>query len=287
MQLQTRARQRTTTHDAGGIRKGSVRQLAVQDSDGLVEITFVVDGRPFAATLRRGQIVHEAFHAALPSELTVGHRLTFRTPDGHEIFADNFLGDVVDRYATDILHATAAPIPAKPGTWRNVGFDHLAITVQDRPGARDFLREVLQMQIMRDDEHLTVMATGPTALFLFDAGQEAPLSTGQPSSWHHIGFVVDDLEAAYAHLQLHSDRLLSDFTLLERDERWSLYFFYRNGDGTFMIQFSEIKSHERGFTSPERVGFHELLYDYVSRPYGLQWDAAGNLLTESGSHPTP
>jgi hypothetical protein len=27
---------------------------------------------------------------------------------------------------------------------------------------------------------------------------------------------------------------LSDFTLLERDERWSLSFFYRNGDVTVM-----------------------------------------------------
>jgi catechol 2,3-dioxygenase-like lactoylglutathione lyase family enzyme len=261
--------------------------LAVQNSDGLVEVTFVLDKGSYTASLRRGQIVHEAFHAALPKELTVGHRLTFRTPDGQEIFADNFLGDVVDRYATDILYATASPIPAKPGEWRNVGFDHLAITVQDRPHARDFLRDVLHMQIMRDDEHLTVMATGPTALFLFDAGQEAPLSTGQPSSWHHIGFVVDDLEAAYAHLQAHRDRLLSDFTLLERDERWSLYFFYRNGDVTFMFQFSEVKPHERGFASPERVGFHEFLYDYASRPYGLQWDDAGNLLSDPARHLSP
>lgn len=98
------------------------------------------------------------------------------------------------------------------------------------------------MHIMRDDEHLTVMATGPTALFLFDAGQEAPLSNGLPSSWHHIGFVVDDLEAAYAHLLSNKDRLLSDFTMLERDERWSLYFFYRNGGVTFMFQFSEVKT---------------------------------------------
>ncbi|HKG24135.1 MAG TPA: VOC family protein, partial [Thermomicrobiales bacterium] len=138
--------------------------------------------------------------------------------------------------------------------------------------ARDFFRDVLQMRVMRHDPHLTVLATGPTALFLFDAGQDAPLSTGQPSTWHHLGFVVDDLEAAYAHLRAHQDRILSDFTLLERDERWSLYFFYRNGEVTFMIQFSEIKPTDRGFTAPARSDFPTLLYDYASRPYGLQWD---------------
>jgi hypothetical protein len=39
-----------------------------------------------------------------------------------------------------------------------------------------------------------------------------------------------------------------------------------------MIQFSEIKKEWRGFAAPERAGFSELLYDYASRPYGLQWD---------------
>lgn len=126
---------------------------------------------------------------------------------------------------------------------------------------------------MRDDAHLTVLATGPTALFLFDAGKDAPLSTGTASSWHHIGFVVDNLEHAYAHLQSHRDRLRSDFTLLDRDERWSLYFHYQNGDVRFMVQFSEIKQQERGFTTPKQKEFADYLYDYASRPYGLQLTA--------------
>jgi hypothetical protein len=212
--------------------------------------------------------VHEAFHRALPPSLTVGHRLTFRTVGGEEIFADHFLGDVVDHAGSATFVTTATPLMGHPGSWRNIGFDHLAITVADRNGARDFFHDVLQLQVMRDDPHLTVLATGPTALFLFDAGQEAPLSTGQPSTWHHLGFVVDDLEAAYAHLQAHRDRLLSDFTLLERDERWSLYCFYRNGDVTFMIQLSEVKAPDRGFADPARADFHRYLYDYASRPYG-------------------
>ncbi|MGH2533731.1 MAG: VOC family protein [Thermomicrobiales bacterium] len=246
--------------------------MAVRNPDDEVRVNFFIDEAAHSAVMRRGQIVHEAIHAALPHDLTVGHRLTFRTPAGAEVFADNFIGDVVDHYDTSELFTTAHPIAARAGAWRNVGFDHLAITVVDRTGARDFFREVLQMEVMRHDAHLTVLATGHTALFLFDAGQEAPLSSGQPSSWHHLGFVVDDLEAAYAHLRAHQERLLSDFTLLERHERWSLYCFYRNGDVTFMIQLSEVKPEWRGFSHPDRAAFPRFLYDYASRPYGVQWE---------------
>lgn len=246
--------------------------MAVRNPAGTVTVAFLVGDLRYTADMRRGQIVHEAIHAALPRDLADGHRLTFRTPGGVEIFADNFLGDVVDHCGAAELITHARPIGTHPGDWRNLGFDHLAITVADRDGARDFFRDVLQMAVMRDDAHLTVLATGHTALFLFDAGQEAPLSSGQPSSWHHIGFVVDDLEAAYAHLQAHQDRILSDFTLLEREERWSLYFFYRNGEVTFMIQLSEVKPEWRGFHDPDRASFLHFLYDYASRPYGVQWD---------------
>jgi catechol 2,3-dioxygenase-like lactoylglutathione lyase family enzyme len=246
--------------------------MAVRNADARLDVTFRVEEAEYSCEVRRGQIVHEAFHAALPHDLTTGHRLTFRTPDGAEVFADNFVGDVADHLGTTTLVTTATPITGAPGPWRNVGFDHLAITVADRAGALAFFRDVLQMNVMRHDPHLTVLTTGPTSLFLFDAGQEAPLSTGQPSTWHHIGFVVDDLEAAYAHLRAHQNRILSDFTLLERDERWSLYFFYRNGDVTFMIQFSEINATERGFKDERRSDFPNFLYDYASRPYGLQWD---------------
>jgi catechol 2,3-dioxygenase-like lactoylglutathione lyase family enzyme len=248
--------------------------VAVRNPEQPIDVTFDLDGNYYSATMKRGQIVHEAFLAALPKAITVGNRLTFQAPTGEEIFADNFLGDLHDHLNTTTILTTASPIEAHEGEWRNIGFDHLAITVTDRPGARDFFRDVLQMMVMRDDPHLTVMATGPTALFLFDAGQDAPLSTGQPSTWHHIGFVVDDLAAAYAHLRKHQDRLLSDFTMLERDERWSLYFFYRNGEVIFMIQFSEIKPAERGFADPIRKEFANLLYDYARRPYGVQWEEA-------------
>jgi catechol 2,3-dioxygenase-like lactoylglutathione lyase family enzyme len=256
--------------------------MAVAHPEQPISVAFAVDGQEYRADLRRGQIVHEAFHAALPKELTVGHRLQFRTPAGAEVFADNFLGDLADAFemAAEVrLVARATPLTGRTGRWRNHGFDHHAITVGDRSDARDFFRDIVGMRVMRDDPHLTVLAapSGQTALFLFDAGQEAPLSDGRPSTWHHLGFVVDDLEACYADLQAHRDRLLSDFTLLERDERWSLYCFYRNGDVTFMLQFSEVKPADRGFHDPERSGFAGFLYDYASRPYGHQF----------GSNPSP
>ena len=249
--------------------------MAVSNPKASLEVTFVLEGVHYSVIRTRGQIVHEAFPIALPEEFTVGHRLTFRTTSGDEIFADNFLGEIADTYGSVELATTVSPIEDSAGPWKTIGFDHLAITVADRRGARDFFRDVIGMQVMRDDAHLTVMATGPTALFLFDAGVDAPLSTATASSWHHIGFVVDNLEHAYAHLREHKALLRSDFTLLERDERWSLYFFYKNGDVTFMIQFSEVKQKERGFNTDESRAFAGYLYDYTSRPYGLVFDSQG------------
>lgn len=240
--------------------------------DELVEIVFILEKESYPVTIRRGAIIHEAFHVALPTRFTAGHRLTFRSEDGRELYPDNFLGDLIDHLDVDHVVTFAEPIPTVEGSWRNIGFDHLAISVADRPGARDFLRDVVQMKVMRDDPHLTVLTTGPTTIMLFDTGEGGPLSTGSASRWHHLGFVVDDLAAAYAHLQRNRDRLISDFTMLERDERWSLYFFYRNGDVTFMFQFSEVKEADRGITDPERADFARYLFDYGKRPYGVTWE---------------
>lgn len=240
--------------------------------DQQIDIVFLLNGTEYPLTARRGAIIHEAFHAALPTQFTAGHRLVFRSEDGRELYPDNFLGDLADHLHIDRIVTSAEPIPEADGSWRNIGFDHLAISVEDRPGARDFLRDVVQMRVMRDDPHLTVLTTGPTTIMLFDTGEGGPLSTGGASRWHHLGFVVDDLAAAYAHLQRNRDRLISDFTMLERDERWSLYFFYRNGDVTFMFQFSEVKEADRGITDPERARYADYLFDYAKRPYGVQWE---------------
>ena len=246
--------------------------MAVPRPDETTNVRFLLDGKSWETAALRGQIVHQAFHTALPSQYTAGCRLTFQSPDGHEIFADTFVGQLVDHYGSTDIVTRSEPITGSAGAWRTIGFDHLAIAVADRVDARSFFEEVVGMQVMRDDSHITVMATGPTALFLFDAGSDEPLAPDRPSAWHHLGFVVDNLEHAYAHLQEHKGRLSSDFALLERDERWSLYFHYRNGDVSFMIQFSEIKPDSRGFTDPVRSTFPTLLYDYASRPYGAPFE---------------
>src|SRR3954469_18252112 len=98
--------------------------MAITNADVRATVTFVTLEGEFSATVRRGQIVHEAFHAALPKEWTTGSRLTFRTETGIEVFADNFVGDLEDHFGTTRLVATAAKIPERAGEWRNIGFDH-------------------------------------------------------------------------------------------------------------------------------------------------------------------
>jgi hypothetical protein len=124
------------------------------------------------------------------------------------------------------------------------------------------------MQIVRDDDHLTVVTTGNTALFLFDADPDAPLSDGIPSRIHHIGFVVDNLEAAFGHLRRTYPAFASDFTLLEREERLSLYGNVTFGEVRFMIQLSEIKPQYRGFA--QGTPFAAAMYDYAARDYGVR-----------------
>jgi catechol 2,3-dioxygenase-like lactoylglutathione lyase family enzyme len=234
--------------------------MAVARANELTTVRFLLDDEVYAVEARRGDIVHQAFHIALPEAVTAGCRLTFASPAGDEIFADNFVGQLADHYGTTDIVTRSSPIAGNPGPWKTIGFDHLAVAMADREDARDFFIKVVGMQEMRHDPHITVLATGPTALFLFDAGSTEPLAPDWPSAWHHIGFVVDNRH-----------RLSSDFALLERDERWSLYFHYRNGDVNFMIQFSEIKATSRGFTDPDRAGYASYLYDYCSRPYGVQF----------------
>jgi catechol 2,3-dioxygenase-like lactoylglutathione lyase family enzyme len=248
-------------------------------------LTLVVNGQAYEAEANPQEIFHEALEHALPEGLLVGHRIRISTPDGQEVFPDMFIGESVAHFNTHTFHVEAKPLSeattgGREHTWTNYGFDHLAITVADREDAKNFFSEVLGMTIVRDDRHQTVLTTGNTAIFCFGA-EKAPLSDGLPSRWHHIGFVVDNLDAAYHHLARHaqlrrerygngSGSISSDFTLLERNERWSLYCHYRNGDTRLMIQLSEIKPENRGFIDPHH--FADNMYDYLSGRYGVRFE---------------
>jgi hypothetical protein len=249
-------------------------------------ITLVVNDRAYEAYVRPQDIFHEALEYALPQGLLVGHRIRISTPHGDEIFPDMFIGESVQHFKISTFHVEARPLSdigagAGEKTWTNFGFDHLAITVADLEDAKQFFSEVLGMTIVRDDRHQTVLTTGNVALFMFGT-EKAPLSDGLPSRWHHIGFVVDNLDAAYHHLARHaqirrervgngSGAISSDFTLLERNERWSLYCHYRNGDTQLMIQLSEIKPENRGFANPQHFTDH--MYDYLSGRYGVRFES--------------
>lgn len=234
----------------------------------LVPVTFEVQGQAYTGEANRAHIIHQVLEHILPRELLVAHRLTVRRADGTLIYPDMFVGEIFDHYGDVQLQVEVIPLREQAGEWTNYGFDHLALATNARATARDFFQKGLKMQIVRDDSHLTVVTTGNTAIFLFDADPHAPLSDGIPSRIHHIGFVVDNLEAAYGHIKREYPEFVSDFTLLEREERLSLYGHVTFGDVRFMIQLSEVKEQYRGF----RTGapFVDVMYDYASKDYGVR-----------------
>lgn len=231
-------------------------------------VTFEVNGERHSGTLPRTQIVHQAMDRLLPHAVLQAHRLRVIRADGTLIYPDMFLGEIVEHYGDASFIVEATPLREEAGDWTNYGFDHLALATTARSTAREFFSEGLKMKIVRDDEHLTVVTTGNTALFLFDAKPGAPLSDGLPSRIHHIGFVVDNLEAAYGHLRRVFPGFASDFTLLEREERLSLYGHVVFGDVRFMIQLSEVKPQYRGFR--QGTPFADWMYDYAARDYGVR-----------------
>jgi hypothetical protein len=233
-----------------------------------VPISFVVNGHTFSGEAERMNIVHQALEHVLPREYLRAQQLRVRRADGTLIYPDMFVGEIFDHYGDAALHVDVTPLREEAGDWTNYGFDHLALATNARPTARDFFHKGLKMQIVRDDDHLTVVTTGNTAIFLFDADPTAPLSDGIPSRIHHIGFVVDHLEAAYGHIRREYPEFISDFTLLEREERLSLYGHVTFGDVRFMIQLSEVKLQYRGFQSG--TPFVDVMYDYASKDYGVR-----------------
>ncbi len=235
-----------------------------------VDLVFVTEEGRFEGKVAGGGVFHEALEQLLPERLRIGRRITIRTPAGDPIYPDMFIGETVGHFDTSTFTISTEPLRERPGAWRNLGVDHLALAVHDRTDARRFFGDILGMQLIREDAHQTVLTTGNTAIFLFDA-TPGPLNPGIPSRLHHLGFVVDDLEAAWQRIR--SQGLQSDYMLLERDERWSLYFFYTNGDVRFMIQLSAIKPAHRGFANPHQ--YSDFMFDYSRGRYGVRFTEEG------------
>jgi catechol 2,3-dioxygenase-like lactoylglutathione lyase family enzyme len=227
-------------------------------------------GETYQGELPTHDVVHLALDRLLPHSVLHGHRLSvYKGQD--LIYPDMFLYEILAHYgdadfdvrADELDLATALP-------FTNYGFDHLAIALEDRAAAKRFFSDGLGLKVVRDDEHLTVVTSGNTALFLFDFNPEAPLAPSAPSRIHHLGFVFDNLESVAAHLRRNFPEFLGDFTLLERAERWSLYGHVQIGSIRFMIQLSQIKTGYQGLTTKVALAATNELYDYASQDYGVR-----------------
>lgn len=97
-----------------------------------VRIIFIVDGSEYAGDAAPNEIIHEVFPRTLTASITAGRRVSFRSESGAELFADNFVRDVAAGSAEVRIVTRSETIPITSGDWRNIGIDHLAITVADR-----------------------------------------------------------------------------------------------------------------------------------------------------------
>ena len=224
------------------------------DDQPVVRVQLILNGAAaYTGPVPAHDVVHLALHKLLPPEVIHNHRITVRK-QGDLIYPDMFLYEIVAHYGDAIFEVQTAPLDtANERPFTNYGFDHLALAVDERAAARRFFADGLGFQTVRDDDHLTVVTSGNTALFLFDFDPTAPLAPPAPSRIHHLGFVVDDLEAAAAHLKRAYPEYLGDFTLLEREERWSLYGYVDFGRIRFMIQLSQIKPQYQGLSTSVAV----------------------------------
>jgi len=230
----------------------------------------VQGGETYAGEVPIHDVVHLALDRLLPHDILTNHRISVRKGDDL-IYPDMFLYEIVAHCGDADFVVEATPLAmdeVRPFT--NYGFDHLALAFEDRAAAKRFFADGLGLAVVRDDEHLTVVTSGNTALFLFDFDPNAPLAPPAPSRIHHLGFVVDDLEAAAAHLKRHFPEFLAGFTLLEREERWSLYGHVQIGSIRFMIQLSQIKPQYRGLSTAVATAASGQLYDYASKDYGVR-----------------
>jgi hypothetical protein len=226
-------------------------------------------GETYQGEMPVHDVVHLALDRLLPHSVLHGHRLSvYKGQD--LIYPDMFLYEIIAHYGDADFDVRADQLDlSTTAPFINYGFDHLALAFEDRHAAKHFFAEGLGLKIVRDDEHLTVVTSGNTALFLFDFNPEAPLAPPAPSRIHHLGFVVDNLEAVAARLHRHFPHYLGDFTLLER-AGWSLYGHIQIGSIRFMIQLSQIKAGYQGLKTDVALAAIGELYDYASQDYGVR-----------------
>src|SRR3954452_3401137 len=108
------------------------------DADERITLVFQTPVGAFTTRLKPFEIVHDGIHHGIPDAVRRGQRLVMRAPAGEEVYADMFAGEVARGYGDGtsiVLTTELTPIPASPGAWRNVGFDHLAVAVADREDA--------------------------------------------------------------------------------------------------------------------------------------------------------
>lgn len=230
----------------------------------------VNSGETYTGELPVHDVVHLALDRLLPHHVLTNRKLSVYK-NGDLIYPDMFLHEIITHYGNAEFEVTATELNlTTPRPFTNYGFDHLALAFEDRTAARRFFADGLGLKIVRDDNHLTVVTSGNTALFLFDFNPAAPLAPPAPSRIHHLGFVVDDLEATASHLRRNFPEFLGEFTLLEREERWSLYGNVQIGSIRFMIQLSQIKAKYQGLSTEIAVAAAAQLYDYASQDYGVR-----------------
>lgn len=154
------------------------------------------------------------------------------------------------------------------------GTDHIGFTVPDIDEADDFFTGVIGCQRVyslgpyRDDagtwmaDHLnvgprTVMrelrfyrcGTGPSfEIFQYDTvDPQQPQPRNSDIGGHHLGFYVDDLDAALAHLRSHNVRILGEPTSSTRysqGQRW-VYFLSPWGMQLELVCYPNGKAYEK------------------------------------------
>src|SRR3989442_1858466 len=101
-------------------------------------LTFQTDDGLFSGIVDGTGVFHAALEHLLPERLRLGCRITIRTPGGDPDYPDMFIGETEAHFETSTFTVRSEPLQGRPGPWRNVGLDHVALAVADPHVARPF-----------------------------------------------------------------------------------------------------------------------------------------------------